>query len=151
MNSKKAIDNFLEQKNIAVIGVSSKGKGFGVAIYSHLKNNGYNVYGVNNNGGKIGNENLYKSLSEIPHKIESVITVVPPRETEKIVREIDSLGINQVWMQQGSESKSAIEFCVSKGMNVITSECIMMFAEPVRSIHSFHRWINKFLGKYPVN
>lgn len=151
MNSKKAIDNFLDQKNIAVIGVSSKGKGFGVAVYSHLKNNGYNVFGVNKNGGKIEDEKLYKSLSEIPHKIESVITVVPPSETEKIVREIDSLGINQVWMQQGSESKSAIEFCVSKGMNVIACECIMMFAEPVKSIHSFHRWISKFLGKYPAN
>lgn len=151
MNSRKSIDNFLNRKNIAVIGVSSKGKGFGVVVYFHLKKNGYNVFGVNKNGGKIENENLYRSLSEIPHKIESVITVIPPMETEKIVKEIDSLGINQVWMQQGSESKSAIEFCLSKGMNVITRECILMFAEPVKSIHSFHRWIYKILGKYPNN
>lgn len=54
-------------------------------------------------------------------------------------------------MQQGSESKSAIEFCVSKGMNVIAGEYIMMFAESVKSIHSFHRWIKKIFGKYPHN
>ncbi|MGQ9642465.1 MAG: CoA-binding protein [Ignavibacterium sp.] len=151
MNSIKSIDNFLNQKNIAVIGVSSNEKGFGAAVYFHLKKNGYNVFGVNKNGGKIEDEKLYKSLTEIPHKSESVVTVIPPGETEKTIREIYLLGINQVWMQQGSESKSAIEFCVLKGTNVIASECIMIFTEPVKSIHSSHRWIYKILGKYPNN
>lgn len=52
-------------------------------------------------------------------------------------------------MQQGSESKNAIDLCVKNGINVIAGECIMMYAEPVKSIHSFHRWINKLVGRYP--
>lgn len=149
MNSKISIDNFLSKKEIAVIGVSSKGNGFGVAVFNHLKKAGYNVFGVNRNGGYINDDELYKSLKEIPQKVKSVITVIPPAETEKIVDEMIKLSINNIWMQQGSESKKAIEMCNANRINVISGECILMYAEPVKSIHSFHRWVNKILGKYP--
>ena len=60
-----------------------------------------------------------------------------------------NLGVKNIWMQQGSESENAIEFCNKNEINVIHGECILMFAEPVKSIHSFHRWVNKLIGKYP--
>ncbi len=145
----ESIKSFLELKNIAVVGVSSKGKGFGVAVYNHLKNNGYTVIGVNKNGGFLDTVKLYNSLSIIENNIDGVITVVPPSETEIVVQEAKELGIKNIWMQQGSESKNAIEFCKQNGISVVHNECILMFAEPVKSIHSFHRWINKVIGKYP--
>lgn len=151
MTSKKSIDGFLSKKNIAVIGVSSKGKGFGTAVFSHLKKNGFNVFGVNKNGGFYENEKLYESISLIPEKIDAVVTVVPPVETEKVITKANELGIEDIWMQQGSESKAAIDYCIEKGMNVIAGECILMFTEPVKSIHSFHRLINRVIGKYPTN
>lgn len=149
MNNKKSVEEFLSHKDIAVIGVSSKGKGFGVTVYNHLKKAGYKVVGINKNGGKIGQDVLYKNLYEIPVKVDAVVTVIPPVETEKIVNDLIKLSIKQIWMQQGSESENAIKYCVDNGINVIAGECIMMFAEPVESIHSFHRWLNKLFGKYP--
>lgn len=74
---------FYEMK--LVIGVSSKGKGFGAAVYFHLKKNGYNVFGLNKNIGKIENAILNKLISEIPHKIEFVVTVIPPSEIKKLI------------------------------------------------------------------
>ena len=145
----ESIKSFLNLKNIAVIGVSSKGKGFGVAVYNHLKDNGYNAFGVNKYGGFSDSIKLYNSISMIGQTIDGIITVVPPAETEIIVQQANSLGIKNIWMQQGSESKNAISFCEDKGINVVHNECIMMFVEPVKSIHSFHRWINKMVGKYP--
>lgn len=145
----ESIKSFLNSKNIAVVGVSSKNKGFGVTVYHHLKDNGYNVFGVNKNGGFSDSVKLYNSISMIDAKIDGVITVVPPSETEIIVQEAKELGINNIWMQQGSESTNAIAFCNDNKMNVVHHECIMMFVEPVKSIHSFHRWINKLVGKYP--
>ncbi|WP_304129840.1 CoA-binding protein [Ignavibacterium album] len=149
MSTRKSIDRFLSNKNIAVIGVSSKGRGFGVAVYEQLKYAGYKVFGVNKNGGKINNEIMFKSLGEISSKVDAVVTVIPPPETEKIIDEMKMLSINQIWMQQGSESKEAIEKCKSNGSNVINGECILMFVEPVKSFHSFHRWINKLIREYP--
>jgi predicted CoA-binding protein len=39
-------------------------------------------------------------------------------------------GITKVWMQQGSQSDAAIEYCQQNGIEVVSKRCIMMFAEP---------------------
>lgn len=52
-------------------------------------------------------------------------------------------------MQQGSESQAAIDFCKENKIDYVSGECIMMFSEPVQSIHRFHRGIWKLIGKYP--
>jgi predicted CoA-binding protein len=52
-------------------------------------------------------------------------------------------------MQQGSESEKAINYCNENGIDVIHGECILMFAEPVESIHKFHKWLWKIFGKLP--
>ena len=57
----ESIKAFLKLKNIAIIGVSRKGEGFGASIYNHLKNNGYTVFAVNRIGG------FSIILSCIPH------------------------------------------------------------------------------------
>jgi uncharacterized protein len=145
----ESIKNFLELKNIAVVGVSRKGEGFGASIYNHLKDNGYTVFAVNKIGGFSNNIKLYNSLFQIDRQIDAIITLVPPSETENIVHAAHDLEIKNVWMQQGSESINAINFCKEKGIDVVYGECILMFVEPVKSIHSFHRWINKLIGKYP--
>ena len=145
----QSIKSFIQLKNIAVIGVSRTGKGFGAAVYNHLKDNGYTVFAVNRIGGFSNNIKLYTSLFKIDHPIDGIITIVPPAETEDVIRVAFDLNITNVWMQQGSSSKDAINFCKEKGINFISDECILMFAEPVRSIHKIHKWINKLVGKYP--
>lgn len=149
MNNSDTIRSFISLKNIAVVGVSSSGKGFGAAVFTQLKDNGYNVYPVNINGGSFQQEKLYKNLAEINNTIDGIVTVVPPKETEKVLQDVVELGIKNVWMQQGSESKKAIDYCKENNLNAVYGECILMFAEPVKSIHSFHRWIWKLIGKYP--
>ncbi len=147
----ESIKSFLKLKNIAIIGVSRKGEGFGAAIYNHLKDNGYTVYAVNRIGGFSNNIKLYNSLFQIDKQIDGIITIVPPSETEALLLSAHDLGIKNVWMQQGSQSNSAIQFCKEKKINVVYGECILMFVEPVKSIHKFHRFINKLIGKYPKN
>jgi uncharacterized protein len=146
----ESIKSFIQLKNIAVVGVSRTGKGFGASVYNHLKDNGYTVFAVNRIGGFSNNIKLYTSLFKIDHPIEGIITIVPPIETEEVIHVANDLNIKNVWMQQGSSSKNAIDFCKEKGINYVTDECILMFVEPVKSIHKFHRWINKLTGKYPM-
>ena len=145
----ESIKSFIKLRNIAVIGVSRKGEGFGASVYNHLKDNGYTVFAVNRKGGFSNNIKLYTSLFKFDQQIDGIITVVPPQETEIVVHAAHDLGIKYVWMQQGSESAKAISFCEDNGIDVVHGECIMMFAEPVKGIHCFHRWIKKLAGKYP--
>jgi len=149
MTSKESVRDFLDSKNIAVVGVSRKKSKFGNIIYKELKKKGINVYGVNPNMENIEGDKCYKNLQELEGKIEAVVNVVPPKETLNVVKEANAIGVKNIWMQQGSESAEAIEYCRENDINEVHKECILMFAEPVKSIHGFHRWIWKVLGRLP--
>lgn len=149
MASKKVVDEFLTIKNIAVVGVSrNKGK-FGNVIYKELKKKDYSPFGVNPNMDEIEGDKCYSSLSELKEKVSSIVIVVPSEQTEKIVMEANEIGVKYIWMQQGSESEKAITYCDEHEIRVVYKECILMFLEPVNSIHGFHKWIWKVLGKLP--
>lgn len=146
LNQEKA-KSFLIGKHIAIVGVSSKGSGFGVAIFKHLFERDFTVSAVNPNGGTILEKPIYKSLKDIESKVDTVVTVVKPNQTEKVVREAKELGIHQVWMQLGSVSAEAVKFCELNGIDVIDNQCVIMFTEPIGFIHKFHKWIWKTTGQ----
>lgn len=149
MVTQKMVDDFLSKKNLAIVGVSRNKRKFGTVIYNEFKKKEYNVFAVNPLLNEIGEDKCYSSIKELKDKIEAVVIVVPGIQTEKIVEEANEIGIKHIWMQQGSESDKAIIYCKKNGIEVIHKECILMFANPVKSIHSFHRWIWKVLGKLP--
>jgi len=49
MTTKKSIEEFMSQKNIAIAGVSRKKQKFGNAIYKEMVKKGFNVFSVNPN------------------------------------------------------------------------------------------------------
>lgn len=149
MNSKKIIDDFLLQKNIAVVGVSRKSKKFGNYIYRELKKKGYNLYPVNPNLTECQGDKCFPNLLLIPEKIDGVIISVSPKETEKVIVDAYNAGIKKVWMQQGSQSEAAVEFCNKNGIDCISNECVLMFAEPTAFFHRAHKWIWGIAGKLP--
>lgn len=149
MNSKAAVEGFLEQPALAVVGVSRNRKKFGSIIYQDLVRKGYRTFAVNRNVELIGDTRCYPSLRELPEKVGGVVLVVPPNETEKVVKEAVELGIGHVWMQQGSESEASIRTCQENNISLVTGECILMFARPVESFHRLHRWVWGLLGKLP--
>ncbi len=150
MIKKQIIDEFFNLNQIAVVGVSKNPKKFGALCYHFLKQNNYNVIPVNPKYDEFENQKCYPNLASIPGKVGGVLIVVPGNQTEKIVEEIKSLEIEYVWMQTGSESKKAIEFCEQNNINVVHNECIFMFAEPVKGGHKFHRTIRKIFRKLPA-
>lgn len=146
---KSDVEKFLAQKHIAVVGVSRKRQKFGNAVYTELKKKGYQVYPVNPNMESLAGEPCYARLKDIPGPVDAVVLVVKPAVCETLVKEAKDAGITHIWMQQGSHSDTAIRYCQENNMTVIANECVMMFVEPVSSIHKFHRWIWKLFGKLP--
>lgn len=149
MTTKTAVEDFVAQQTLALVGVSRRGKKFGNMALQALKAKGYRVFPVHPQADQIEGEPCYSSLRALPEPVAGVLIVVPPEETEKVVREAAAAGIRRVWMQQGAESRSAIRFCEQHGISVVHGECILMFAQPVVSFHRFHRWVWKALGKLP--
>lgn len=150
MNSKKIVEDFLSQKKIAVVGVSRKKTKFGNAIYKELKQKGYNVFPVNPNMQTFEGDTCYSDLRSIPGNADAVVINVPPLQAEKVVREANQAGIKKVWLQQGSQSEAAIKYCQENGIDYVSNECILMFAQPSAFIHRAHKWIWGVLGKLPA-
>jgi len=150
MNSKKAVEEFLAQNKIAVVGVSRKKTKFGNAIYRELKQKGYNVFPVNPNMQTFEGDACYPDLLSIPEKVDAVIINVPSVQTEKVVKEVTQAGINKVWLQQGSQSDTAVKYCEENGIDCVSNECILMFAQPSAFIHRAHKWVWGVLGKLPA-
>ena len=150
MNSKKVVEDFIAQKKIAVVGVSRKKTKFGNAIYKELKQKGYNVFPINPHINNFECDTCYPDLLSLPENVDAVIINVSPAQTEKVVREAKEAGINKVWLQQGSQSEDAIKFCKENGIDYVTNECILMFAQPSAFIHRAHKWLWGVLGKLPA-
>jgi hypothetical protein len=149
MTSRAAVDDFLSRQTLAVVGVSRQGNKFGNMAFKELKAKGYTVLPVNPRAETIEGERCYPDLQALPEGVEGVLIVVPPEETEKVVRQAAQAGIPSVWLQQGAESEAAIRFCQEQGLNLVHSHCILMFAEPTGLGHRLHRWVWGLLGKLP--
>lgn len=121
------INDFLDKRNVfAVVGVSKESEKYGNKIYFDLKNAGYTVYPINPNACKISGDKCYSRLGDLPKLPDVVDIVVPPRITEKIVKECRDLGIKKVWMQPGSESEKALIYCKHNNINVLYGICVML-------------------------
>lgn len=147
--SQSTIQEVLAQRTLALVGVSRSGKKIGNGIYRELKGRGYKILAVHPQTATIEGDPCYPSLGALPEKVGAVVICVPPAQTEQVVVQAFEAGITNVWLQQGAESEAAIQFCESHGMTTVHGHCVLMFAEPVRSFHGFHRWLWKLVGKYP--
>ncbi len=149
MTTRAAVDGFLAQKTLAIAGVSRSGKGFGNAVLRDLTAKGYDMLPVHPEADEVGGVRAYPTLADLPDGIGGLILVVPPAQTEMLVRQAKDIGIDRVWMQQGAESADAVRFCEDNGIEAVHGECIMMFAQPT-GIHRFHRWLWGVFGKLPL-
>lgn len=92
---------------------------------------------------------LMMALLDSKRPIGGLMIAVPRDQIEDAVRMAIDAKISRIWIQEGSETEGAIKLCQENGISVIHGECILMFAEPVKSFHAFHRWIWKLRGKLP--
>jgi predicted CoA-binding protein len=149
MTSKAAVDDFIVQRKLAVVGVSRDEKKFGSIVYQELKNKDCWVFPVNTNTERIGDDPCYPDLLSLPEPVEGVVVVMPQAAIDKIIQDVVAAGIPRVWLQKGAESEAAIRYAEEQGISVVHGECILMFAEPTAFGHRMHRWIWKILGNLP--
>jgi predicted CoA-binding protein len=146
---KAAIDTFFTSEAYAVVGVSRSKHKFGNTIFRAMKDSNLTVYPVHPHLTTIEDARCYASIRDVPDGVHSVVIVVHPEDAFKVIAECTQRGIQNIWLQQGAESEEALAYAQENGLNVIHGRCILMFVEPVKSIHAVHRWMNKLVGTYP--
>lgn len=146
MNQK--IKDFVASKRIAIVGVSQSNAKFGNSIYQELKEKGYELVPVHHTMENFANDPCFKSIQAITPKVEGVLINVKKENVKSILDDAHQAGVKKIWMQQGSESPETVAYGESLGMDIVSGGCIMMYAEPVKSVHAFHRWIWRLIKKY---
>ena len=148
VTTRASVEQFLAQSHLGLVGASRSGRKFGNTVLRELTRKGYRVTVVHREASEIDGASCCSSVSELPDDVGGLVVVVPPAQTEKVVRDAAAAGVRNIWMQQGAESGRAVELCREHGINEVHGECILMFAQPA-GIHRVHRWLWGLLGRMP--
>ncbi len=148
--SMRAVEAFLKERTLAVVGVSRTATEFSHVVYRTLKERGYTVYPVNPFAQKIDGDPCAPDIRSVPGRVGGAVVFVRPEKTEGVVRELVAAGIRQIWIQQGAETPAAVEYCREEGANVVAGQCLLMFLEPVGFPHRLHRWIKTVTRTIPA-
>ncbi len=149
MTTRSDVENFISLDRMAIVGVSRSGNKFGNNTFRELTAHGYKLYPIHPEAQTLEGVPAYKDFASLPEKVDGLIVIVPPAQTEKIVRDAAAAGIKHIWFQQGAESESAIAYCHENGIAEVHGECINMFAHDTATFHKIHRGIWKIIGKLP--
>ncbi len=147
--TRSRVEDFVAQKTLALAGASRGGKKFGNALLKELIGKGYTVHVVHPEAAEIDGAPCVPTLDALPEAVGGLVLAVKPAATEKLVREAHAAGIPRIWIQKGAESPDAVAYCRENGVDAVHGECLLMFADPVQSVHAFHRWLWKIFGKLP--
>ena len=156
-NLEIKIRDFLNQKRIAVVGVSrhQKHHPVGNLIYRRLKNQGHEVFAVNPNMQNFEGDKCFPNVQSIQGGVDSVVIITRPGITDQVVKDCNEAGVRHVWMHQGmprkatSVSQQAVEYCTKHDISVISGACPMMYGEHVDFGHTCMKWILKHTGGLP--
>lgn len=144
---------FLDNRRIAVAGVSRNGKEAANVIFDKLKETGHEVFAVNPAAKTVEGVPAYPDLASIPGGVDAVVISTPPTAAPELVRQCAELGIEWVWLHRafghGSFDEYAVRLGQEAGMTVIPGGCPMMFLEPVDPAHRCMRWLLRFTGAVP--
>ncbi|KTC98734.1 CoA-binding protein [Legionella feeleii] len=121
------IKQFFTSSAFAVIGASNNRQKFGNKVLRCYLQNNKTVYPVNPGEKTVEGVPCIAEIADLPQSVNSISIITPPRITEKIVVQAITKGIQNIWMQPGAESDTAINICLENKINVIAhGPCILV-------------------------
>jgi len=133
---------------IAVVGVSDRKGQFGAYVVRELRKRGYTVHPVHPTLSKYDDQPVFASLTDIPGEVDLVVVTVKPEKAMPVVVEAKAKGVKRIWFQQGADFTEAAAAAREAGLETIDRACVLMYADPVDGIHTFHRMVWKLIGAY---
>ena len=143
----QAIQDFINGKRIAVVGVSREKEKFGNTAFAELAARGYQVFPVHPTAQEIAGARCYPNLAALRGQVDGVLVIVSPQQAMPVLREAASIGVKNVWLQQGAESPEACALARDLGLNLVARKCVLMYAPPVQSFHAWHRVFARLFGQ----
>ena len=136
--------DLLNNKPVALIGVSSTKEKFGNYAFKTLTENGYEIYPIHRNLTSVEGKKCYSSIKEIDPAAKSLILITQPQNILPVLEDFKSLGGEKVWFQQGIKSPEALDYCKNNGLIYYSGTCILLSIKAFP--HSVHKFIFRLFG-----
>lgn len=113
---------------IAVVGASRDPSKAGGSVPEGLQRRGYRIIPINPYADELFGERVYRSLLEVPDKIDLVDVFRPAADAPAIARQAAAIGAKALWLQEDIRSEEARHIAKEAGMEYVEDECTAVVA-----------------------
>jgi predicted CoA-binding protein len=111
-------------RTIAVVGLSAQWHRPSYFAAKYLQEHGYRIIPVNPTYDRILGEKSYKSVRDIPEKVDVVDCFRKSEEIPKLADDAIAVGAKVLWMQLGVENAEARRKAEAAGLEVVENHCM---------------------------
>ena len=123
-NAEKTKEILETSHTIAIVGLSPTEDRPSNAVARYLKKAGYRIIPVNPGYEEILGEKSYKSLSEIPEKVDVVDVFMRADKVMPVVEEALTINPKYIWLQLGIVNEEARAIAEAHGIGFVMDKCM---------------------------
>jgi uncharacterized protein len=127
-SSKEVLEN---ATTIAVVGASRDPFKAGGSVPVGLQRRGFRIIPINPFAEVLFGEKVYRSLAEVPEKVDLVDVFRPAADAPEIARQAVAIGAKALWLQLDIRSDEARRIAEAGGLDYVEDECTAV----VSSLH----------------
>ncbi len=148
MTYQTTIDKFLNEKRIAIVGVSRNPSDYSRAVFRKFLQLGYLAIPVNPNADEIDGIPCFPDVTAIAHPPSAALLLTSAESTWDELQGCSNAGIKLIWSRHHLDER-AKDFCEAAGMLVVDGYCPFLFFPDSAGVHKLHGLLLKLVGQYP--
>lgn len=126
LETKEIFNLLTEAKTIAVVGISRNKDKTSRIIASFLADKNYRVVGVNPAAPAIPGIPVYKSLADVPHKIDIVDVFRKSEDIGELIPDVIKVNPKCLWLQLGIRNDDESAKAFKAGISIVQDSCILV-------------------------
>jgi predicted CoA-binding protein len=122
-NGKTGREILEASTTIAVVGASRDPRKAGGSVPAGLQRRGFRIIPINPFADELFGERVYRSLGEVPVKIDIVDVFRPASDAPEIARQAVAVGAKALWLQLDIRSEEARRIAEAAGLDFVEDQC----------------------------
>jgi len=119
-------------RTIAVVGASRDASKAGGSVPAGLQRRGFRIIPINPYADMLFGERVYRSLLDVPERIDLVDVFRPAPDAPEIARQAAAVGARALWLQLDIRSTEARRIAEAAGMDYVEDQCTAVIASLYR-------------------
>jgi hypothetical protein len=115
-------------RTIAVVGASRDPLKAGGSVPAGLQRRGFRIIPINPYADMLFGERVYRSVLDVPEKIDIVDVFRPAHDAAEIARQAVAVGAKALWLQLDIRSGEARKIAEAAGLDFVEDECTAVIA-----------------------